>query len=65
MGSVKLSPEGGAVHVNSSEPEVLGEDEVIGGYSRLWNKIEHTDYWNSSKKKFRSNKYKEWVFFVL
>lgn len=65
MGSVKLSPEGGAVHMNSSELEVLGEEEVLGGYSRLWNKIEHTHYWNSSKKKFRSNKYVECFFFFV
>lgn len=49
--------------MNSSEPEVLGEEEVLGRYSRLWNKIEHTHYWNSSKNKFRSNKYEEWGFF--
>lgn len=30
--------------MNSSEPEVLGEEEVLGGYSRLWNKTEHTHY---------------------
>lgn len=30
--------------MNSSEPEVLGEEEVLGGYNRLWSKTEHTYY---------------------
>lgn len=44
VGPVKLRPEVGVVQVNNSEPEVLGEEEVCGGYSRLWNKTEHIHY---------------------